>query len=164
MTHSHALGLALCETILRRAGFSYFGLISSTTKRAKFVRQLQARGVAEGLISHAGHQSRLPGLLSKHPGEIAVAVAARLLMMRAAGTGTLVGPIRRERPRGRGHSAWSSPALASEHHIGDETQHLLPADCSSPPEPDDAAIRLGTVDRPPDLETRISYPPGGPGW
>jgi xanthine dehydrogenase accessory factor len=88
MTHSHALDLALCETILRRADFSYFGLIGSTTKRAKFVRRLQARGVADGLIARMVCPIGLPGLRGKHPGEIAVAVAAQLLMMRAAGTGT----------------------------------------------------------------------------
>ena len=34
MTHSHALDLTLCEKILRRDDFSYFGLIGSATKRA----------------------------------------------------------------------------------------------------------------------------------
>jgi xanthine dehydrogenase accessory factor len=87
MTHSHALDLELCEKILRRGDFSYFGLIGSTTKRAKFVKRLQARGLSGGRIARMVCPIGIPGLSGKHPGEIAVAVAAQLLMLRAAGTG-----------------------------------------------------------------------------
>jgi xanthine dehydrogenase accessory factor len=87
MTHSHALDLELCEKILRRGDFSYFGLIGSTTKRAKFVKRLQARGLSGGLIARMVCPIGIPGLSGKHPGEIAVAVAAQLLMLRAAGPG-----------------------------------------------------------------------------
>ena len=84
MTHSHALDLTLCETILRRGDFSYFGLIGSTTKRAKFVRRLQARGFADDAIERMVCPIGIPGVPGKHPGEIAIAVAAQLLMERAA--------------------------------------------------------------------------------
>jgi xanthine dehydrogenase accessory factor len=84
MTHSHALDLTLCETIFRRGDFSYFGLIGSTTKRAKFVKRLQARGFSHDVIERMVCPIGIAGLSGKHPGEIAVAVAAQLLMERAA--------------------------------------------------------------------------------
>jgi xanthine dehydrogenase accessory factor len=84
MTHSHALDLALCEVILRRGDFSYLGLIGSTTKRAKFVRRLRARGFSEDVIARMVCPIGIPEVPGKHPGAIAVAVAAQLLMERAA--------------------------------------------------------------------------------
>ena len=84
MTHSHALDFTLCENILRRRDFSYFGLIGSRTKRAKFVKRLQARGFPDHLIERMVCPIGIPELSGKHPGEIAVAVAAQLLMVRAA--------------------------------------------------------------------------------
>jgi xanthine dehydrogenase accessory factor len=83
MTHSHALDLTLCEKILRRTDFSYFGLIGSATKRAKFVKRLQARGLPDDVTGRMACPIGIPGLPGKHPGEIAVAVAAQLLMVRA---------------------------------------------------------------------------------
>ena len=84
MTHSHALDLTLCEKILRRNDFSYFGLIGSATKRAKFVKRLAARGLPDDVARRMVCPIGIPGLSGKHPGEIAVAVAAQLLMARAA--------------------------------------------------------------------------------
>jgi xanthine/CO dehydrogenase XdhC/CoxF family maturation factor len=83
MTHNHALDFTLCEKILRRNDFAYFGLIGSATKRAKFVRRLKARGLADDVIECMVCPIGLPGLSGKHPGEIAVAVAAQLLMVSA---------------------------------------------------------------------------------
>jgi xanthine dehydrogenase accessory factor len=83
MTHSHALDLTLCEKILRRNDFSYFGLIGSATKRAKFTRRFKARGLSDDLIERMVCPIGIPELSGKHPGEIAVAVAAQLLMARA---------------------------------------------------------------------------------
>lgn len=83
MTHSHALDLTLCEKILRRNDFSYFGLIGSATKRAKFIKRFKARGLSDDVIGRMVCPIGIPGLCGKHPGEIAVAVAAQLLMLRA---------------------------------------------------------------------------------
>ena len=79
MTHSHALDLTLCEKILRRGDFSYFGLIGSRTKRAKFVKRLQARGFADDA-------DRAHGLSDRNPGAVGQA-------------------SRRDRDRGRGAAA-----------------------------------------------------------
>jgi xanthine dehydrogenase accessory factor len=81
MTHSHALDLTLCENILRRNDFAYFGLIGSATKRAKFVKRLEARGLPDEVTRRMVCPIGIPGLSGKHPGEIAVAVAAQLLMV-----------------------------------------------------------------------------------
>jgi xanthine dehydrogenase accessory factor len=83
MTHSHALDLTLCEKILRRNDFAYFGLIGSATKRAKFTKRFKARGLSDEVIERMVCPIGLPGLSGKHPGEIAVAVAAQLLMVQA---------------------------------------------------------------------------------
>jgi xanthine dehydrogenase accessory factor len=82
MTYSHALDLTLCERILRR-DFSYFGLIGSATKRAKFTRRFKARGISDDVIERMVCPIGIPELPGKHPGEIAIAVAAQLLMVRA---------------------------------------------------------------------------------
>jgi xanthine dehydrogenase accessory factor len=81
MTHSHALDLTLCEKILRRNDFAYFGLIGSATKRAKFTKRLEARGLPDEVTGRMVCPIGIPGLSGKHPGEIAVAVAAELLMV-----------------------------------------------------------------------------------
>ena len=83
MTHNHALDLRLCEKILERNDFCYFGLIGSATKRAKFIKRFKARGIAEGAIERMICPVGIPGVSGKHPGEIAVAVAAQLLIARA---------------------------------------------------------------------------------
>jgi xanthine dehydrogenase accessory factor len=83
MTHSHALDLSLCDRILRRNDFAYCGLIGSATKRAKFTRRFKARGLPDEVIERMVCPIGIPELPGKHPGEIAVAVAAQLLMVRA---------------------------------------------------------------------------------
>jgi xanthine dehydrogenase accessory factor len=81
MTHSHPLDLAICEAVLKRHDFRYLGLIGSSTKKARFLRQLRESGLPdddlEGLVCPIG----LPGIGGKKPGEIAVAVAAQLLQV-----------------------------------------------------------------------------------
>jgi xanthine dehydrogenase accessory factor len=89
MTHSHALDLTLCEKILRRNDFSYFGLIGSATKRAKFTKRFKARGLSGDVIERMVCPIGIPELPGKHPGEIAIAVAAQLLMVRAQDYGRM---------------------------------------------------------------------------
>lgn len=76
MTHSHDLDFRLVETVLRRGGHRWLGLIGSATKRARFLRRLQARGLdGRGLVCPIG----IGGIRDKHPRAIAIAVAAQLL-------------------------------------------------------------------------------------
>ena len=79
MTHSHALDLTIVERVLRRGDFAYVGLIGSRTKRRRFEERLALRGLTPDLVARLRCPIGLDGLGGKHPGEIAVAVAAELL-------------------------------------------------------------------------------------
>ena len=83
-THSHALDLALIEATLSRSDWRYVGLIGSKSKRAQFERRLAARGYAPDAFARVrcpiGVQPAT--IRDKHPGAIAVAIAAELLVAR----------------------------------------------------------------------------------
>ncbi|MDH3713498.1 MAG: xanthine dehydrogenase accessory protein XdhC [Gammaproteobacteria bacterium] len=80
MTHSHALDQAICERILRRGDFSYCGLIGSRSKRLKFEKRLHARGISAPTLKRLVCPIGVAGINGKQPAEIAVAVAAQLLI------------------------------------------------------------------------------------
>ena len=84
MTHSHQLDLAICERILRRQDFAYFGLIGSLSKRRQFERRLIARGISARRFDDMICPIGAGGIASKEPMAIAVAVAAELLQRREA--------------------------------------------------------------------------------
>lgn len=81
LTHSHDLDMAICQAILQRADFGYFGLIGSKSKRARFEHRLQARGVSAGLIDRMVCPIGVVGVEGKEPEVIAVAVVAQLLQI-----------------------------------------------------------------------------------
>lgn len=81
MTHSHALDQRLAETILKRPGHDWFGLIGSATKRTQFERRLLERGVDRARLDAMVCPIGVPGIDGKLPAVIAVAVAAQLLMV-----------------------------------------------------------------------------------
>lgn len=83
MTHHHGLDLRLCEHILRRDDFAWFGLIGSATKRARFHSRLRQAGIAESELARMTCPVGIPGIPGKEPGVIAVAIAAQLLQARA---------------------------------------------------------------------------------
>lgn len=108
MTHSHALDMVLVEAVLTRGDATYCGLIGSHTKRARFVRRLSKRGLDDrDLTCPIG----LEGLPGKHPKEIAVAVAAQLLRLRATlAPATVKTGVRLESDPGPSEPADPSPA------------------------------------------------------
>ncbi len=83
MTHSHTLDFELTQAALRRDDWTYLGLIGSLPKRNQFEKRLAARGATPAALARIvcpiGAQ---PGIRSKEPGAIAVAVAAELLALR----------------------------------------------------------------------------------
>jgi len=81
LTHNHDLDYRLTCAALTAGTFRYCGLIGSDTKRARFLRRLHEDGVAETAIARLTSPIGLPGLKSKAPEVIAVAVAAQLLQM-----------------------------------------------------------------------------------
>jgi len=86
LTHEHALDERIVEAVLRRGDFAYCGLIGSRTKRAKFVRRFEARGVAAAAIERLTCPIGIAGIDGKAPEIIAVAVVAELLRVAAGAT------------------------------------------------------------------------------
>ena len=82
MTHSHDLDLAICERFLKRGDCAYLGVIGSATKRRNFEGRLARKGFSAAQIESLRCPIGLPGLEGKHPREVAIAVAAELLMLR----------------------------------------------------------------------------------
>ena len=79
LTHSHDLDLAITTEIMKRGDFGFFGLIGSKTKRARFERRLQERGIAPELLARMTCPIGVSGIAGKEPEVIAVAVVAQLL-------------------------------------------------------------------------------------
>ena len=85
-THSHALDLTLIETALARGDLRYVGLIGSRSKRTQFERRLAARGHAAETLAriHCPIGAQGAPIKGKHPGSIAIAIAAELIVVREA--------------------------------------------------------------------------------
>ena len=83
-THSHALDFALIEAALARDDWRYIGLIGSKSKRAQFEQRFAARGGHGDAFARVRCPIGAIGIKDKHPGAIAVAIAAELLLAREA--------------------------------------------------------------------------------
>lgn len=85
MSFSHSEDLDILASCLQRArdhqDLPFMGLIGSATKWATFRHRLQARGFNETDFSRVTCPIGLPGISGKSPAEIAVAVAAQLLLL-----------------------------------------------------------------------------------
>lgn len=79
LTHNHELDLRISEAILRRRDFGWFGLIGSKTKRARFIRRFEHRGLPQEAIARMTCPIGMAGIEGKEPEIIAVAVVAQLL-------------------------------------------------------------------------------------
>jgi xanthine dehydrogenase accessory factor len=79
LTHRHDLDLRIVEAILARGDFAYCGLIGSRTKRARFVRRFELRGLPASAIARLTCPIGVPGVEGKEPEVIAAAVVAQLL-------------------------------------------------------------------------------------
>jgi len=88
MSFSHAEDLDILAACLARqrtrADLPYIGLIGSRTKWATFRHRLQARGWSDAELAHVTCPIGVPGIDSKEPEAIAVAVAAQLLQRLSA--------------------------------------------------------------------------------
>lgn len=85
MSFSHAEDLDIVAACLQRqraqADLPYIGLIGSKTKWATFRHRLDARGFTPAELAHITCPIGVPGIASKVPEVIAVAVAAQLLQI-----------------------------------------------------------------------------------
>lgn len=82
LTHNHALDEFICAQALQNETLAWCGLIGSATKRRKFIQRFQARGMSDAAIARLTCPIGLPEFDGKHPGEIAVSVAAQILGLR----------------------------------------------------------------------------------
>ena len=81
MTHDHSLDQRLCEQILQRDDFTYFGLIGSRSKRRNFETRMQRRGIDPQKFSRMTCPIGIDGINSKQPAQIAISVAAEILQV-----------------------------------------------------------------------------------
>jgi xanthine dehydrogenase accessory factor len=79
MTHDHALDYDLCRVILARDEASWLGLIGSVSKSARFRSRLLRDGLERETVSKLTSPIGVPGISSKLPAAIAIAIAAQLL-------------------------------------------------------------------------------------
>jgi xanthine dehydrogenase accessory factor len=84
LTYSHALDLAICYRLLRRADFRFLGLIGSATKRARFVKRLASLDIGGAQLQRLTCPIGLPGVGGKEPAAVAVSVAAQLVQLASA--------------------------------------------------------------------------------
>ncbi|MEJ8569714.1 xanthine dehydrogenase accessory protein XdhC [Elongatibacter sediminis] len=80
MSHSHPLDQDICEAVLRRGDFSWLGLIGSDAKRKRFVHRLGRAGIPADRLERLVCPIGLDGLDGKQPANIALSVAAQLMM------------------------------------------------------------------------------------
>lgn len=88
LTHRHDLDLRICEQILQRGDFGFFGLIGSKSKRMRFIHHFQRRGISDEAIARMTCPIGVPGIEGKEPEVIAVGVVAQLLQHVAGAPGT----------------------------------------------------------------------------
>ena len=81
MTHDHALDQRICEQILKRADFSYFGLIGSASKRRMFETRMARRGLDPAGFGRMQCPIGIDGIGGKQPAQIAISVAAEILQV-----------------------------------------------------------------------------------
>ena len=81
MTHDHALDQRLCEQILRRDDFAYFGLIGSASKRRNFETRMKRRGFDPKRFEKMTCPIGVGGINGKQPAQIAISVAAEILQV-----------------------------------------------------------------------------------
>ncbi len=79
MTHQHSLDQLLCETILKRDNFVYFGLIGSSSKRRMFETRMQRRGMDAEKFERMNCPIGISGIQNKQPAMIAISVAAQIM-------------------------------------------------------------------------------------
>lgn len=88
MTHNHQLDLELTAAILKRNDFTWFGLIGSKTKRAKFEHRLRDRGFEPAVVQRMRCPMGIGEVKGKLPIEIAVSIAGEVIATYNAAFGT----------------------------------------------------------------------------
>lgn len=88
LTHSHPLDYEICGRVLARDDFAWCGLIGSRSKRRRFEKLMRQQGMSGQRLDRLTCPIGVDGIAGKRPAEIAIAVAAQMLRVRDAGTGS----------------------------------------------------------------------------
>ncbi|MFL9811966.1 xanthine dehydrogenase accessory protein XdhC [Stutzerimonas sp. VN223-3] len=91
MTHNHQLDLELTAAILERNDFTYYGLIGSKSKRAKFEHRLRDRGFQPETVQRMRCPMGIAEVKGKLPIEIAVSIAGEVIATYNANFGEKTG-------------------------------------------------------------------------
>jgi xanthine dehydrogenase accessory factor len=83
MTHRHDLDARVTEAVLRRGDAGFCGLIGSATKRARFLRRFEERGLPGDVLARMTCPIGLADITGKEPAVLALAVVAQLLCLPA---------------------------------------------------------------------------------
>ncbi len=83
LTHRHDLDMRICEQILQRGDFGFFGLIGSKSKRMRFIHHFQRRGIGDEVIARMTCPIGVSSIEGKEPEVIAIGVVAQLLQQAA---------------------------------------------------------------------------------
>ncbi|WP_420546990.1 xanthine dehydrogenase accessory protein XdhC [Curvivirga sp.] len=81
MTHDHGIDLEITHAVLAENRFGYIGVIGSDTKRARFERRLNARGIDRVVLEKLNSPIGIPEITGKQPGEVALSVAAEMTIL-----------------------------------------------------------------------------------
>ncbi|AZZ46389.1 xanthine dehydrogenase accessory protein XdhC [Pseudomonadaceae bacterium SI-3] len=87
MTHNHQLDLELTAAILERNDFTYYGLIGSKSKRARFEHRLRDRGFQPERVQRMRCPMGIAEVKGKLPVEIAVSIAGEVIAIYNANFG-----------------------------------------------------------------------------
>jgi xanthine dehydrogenase accessory factor len=117
LTHDHALDFELCRTVLERGDSAWLGLIGSASKAARFRSRLKRAGIEAERLGQLTCPIGVPGIASKLPAVIAIAIAAQLLQrVGAAGSSGAVGLAGSERAAGCEDAAVGCGACGALRH------------------------------------------------
>ena len=79
MTHNHQMDFEISQAILKRADFSYLGLIASDTKWRRFQQRYKHRDIDQSQVARMNCPIGLSEVGGKLPMEVAVSVAAEII-------------------------------------------------------------------------------------
>ncbi|WP_237157997.1 xanthine dehydrogenase accessory protein XdhC [Shewanella psychrophila] len=79
MTHNHQMDFEISQAVLKRADFSYLGLIASDTKWRRFKQRYKHRDVDQNQVARMSCPIGLEQVGGKLPIEVAVSVSAEII-------------------------------------------------------------------------------------
>ncbi|KZL17561.1 putative xanthine dehydrogenase subunit A [Pseudovibrio axinellae] len=82
MTHDHKRDHAIVDAAVRRTDMAYIGLIGSATKRARTLKRFKDSGLSEAHSKQLVCPVGITEIRSKKPSDIAISIAAQLLVVK----------------------------------------------------------------------------------